>query len=671
MDFFSHQDRARGRTFKLFVLYGLAVLGVLAALNALAIVVYNAVDKEHASRTRSERLSRFEPESAPLAYTPPKSFNFWNPAVYGTTSAAVLVIIGLAGVIKQLQIGGDGAKVAEMMGGRLVTGNASDPDERKFVNVVEEMSIASGVPVPRMYIMENEEGINAFAAGTRPETAVVAVTRGCLRTLSRDELQGVVAHEFSHILNGDMRINLRMIALNFGIMAIGIIGYWVMRIGFESAGRSSKKEGGGAAIGIGLIGLGLMIIGYVGVFFGNLVQAAVSRQREFLADASAVQFTRNPRGIAGALKKIGGAIYGSAMKSARASEVSHMCFAKGASGFMQGLFATHPPLDQRIRAIEPSWNGEFDSSVAPAESPDARYSPLGQSGIAAQAESILPGMAAALSAPPPLPAPGTKVVLKPTEVPTHVAIPAPEKLVHATTVLEAIPNDVLHAVRDAYSARAVALAMLINDAPSVQQTQVEMLSRVDAALVRDVFAIYQQIAPLGPAVRVPLLDLASPALQSLSPSQAKDFGKLVEAMASADQLLSPFELALLKIVERLASRGEKRQVEFASVTAAARPAATMLSVLARVGGGDRAYQAGAARLAAPNLPPMDPAATTVHLSDALEQLKSASPGVQRRLVDAAAHCIAADGAVRLEEAELLRAICAALGVPVPPYLRPA
>jgi Zn-dependent protease with chaperone function len=667
MDFFSHQDRARGRTVKLFVLYGLAVLGVLAALNALAIVVYNGIDAEHASRARADRFARLEPESPP----PPKGMNFWNPAVYGTTSAAVLVVIGLAGVVKQMQIGGDGGRVAEMLGGRLVSGNASDAAERKLMNVVEEMAIASGVPVPRVYLMENEQGINAFAAGTRPESAVVAVTRGCIRSLSRDELQGVVAHEFSHILNGDMRINLRMIALNFGIMAIGIIGYWVMRLGFESAGRSSKKEGAGAALGIGLVGLGLMIIGYVGVFFGNMVQAAVSRQREFLADASAVQFTRNSKGIAGALKKIGGAVFGSGIASPRAAEVSHMYFAKGAAGFMSGLFATHPPLEQRIRAIEPNWNGQFDTSVAVEASGDQHYAMPGQSAFASRMESIIPGAAAALNAPPPLPGAGTRVVFRPADVSTQVAIPQPEKLVHATTLLTAIPDAILEAARDSYSARAVALAMLINDAPQVQQTQMDMLSRIDPLLVRDVVAIYQQIAPLGPAVRVPLLDLANPALQSLSPTQAEDFAKLIEAMASADQLLSPFELALLKVVEKLAARQEKHRVDFASVTAAAGPAGVMLSVLARVGGGERAYAAGAARLQANNLPPMDVTATTVHLSDALEQLKHASPGVQRRLVDAAAHCIAADGAVRLEEAELLRAICAALGVPVPPYLRPA
>ncbi|MFT3788934.1 MAG: M48 family metallopeptidase [Tepidisphaeraceae bacterium] len=332
MDFFGHQDRARGRTVKFLVLYGIAVVGVLLSLNVVGMLVYYAVD--HSNQPRGKRTYVVD-NDAPTGVRevrepapPAKPFSLWQPQVYGTTSAIVLVIIGLSGIVKQLMIGGDGASVAESLGGKLVDGNTTDLEERKLINIVEEMSIASGVPVPRLYVLNAEEGINAFAAGTRPDNAVVAVTRGCIRNLNRDQLQGVVAHEFSHILNGDMRLNLRMIALNFGIMALGVIGYWVMRLGFEGAARSSKKEGAGAALGFAIVGLLMMIVGYVGVFFGNMIQAAISRQREFLADASAVQFTRNPSGIAGALKKIGGLAYGSKLKTAAAGEASHMFFAR-------------------------------------------------------------------------------------------------------------------------------------------------------------------------------------------------------------------------------------------------------------------------------------------------------------------------------------------------------
>ncbi|MFT3788933.1 MAG: hypothetical protein QM770_22630 [Tepidisphaeraceae bacterium] len=285
--------------------------------------------------------------------------------------------------------------------------------------------------------------------------------------------------------------------------------------------------------------------------------------------------------------------------------------------------------------------------------------------------------AAAVVQPPPLPMPGTKVVLKPADVPTQVALPQPEKMQHATALLTQIPKDVLVAARDPYLARAVALALLLDESnASNRATQTALVAQVDPVLVNDVVSIFASIQPLGPAARVPLLDLSSPALQTLTVSQLEGFQQLITAIARVDRMLSPFELALMKTVERLVQTSGKLypKVLYTSVSAVAKEAAVMLSVLSR-GGGDqqsaRAYGAGAARLGINNFPPINPAADTIALSSALDTLRQASPGVQRRLVDAAAHCIAADGAVRIEEAELLRAVCAALGVPVPPYLKPA
>ena len=241
-----------------------------------------------------------------------------------------------------------GASVARALGGTEIHGDSQDPLHRRLVNVVEEMSIAAGVPVPDIFVLESESGINAFAAGLEQSDAAVAVTRGALERLSRAELQGVIAHEFSHILNGDMRINQRLMGFSFGILVLALAGRWMLR-SMHFAPRSRDNKGSIAIV----LGIALAVIGSIGVFFGRLIKAAVSRQREMLADASAVQFTREPEGLAGALKKIGG--YTTEFTSTEAEEVAHMLFGRGSRAF-RGWFATHPPLLDRIRALEPNFS---------------------------------------------------------------------------------------------------------------------------------------------------------------------------------------------------------------------------------------------------------------------------------------------------------------------------
>ena len=266
-----------------------------------------------------------------------------------TVGTLSVILLGSLYKISELSSGGEG--IALMLGGRAVDPQTTDPAERRLLNVVEEMALASGIPVPPVFIMDHERSINAFAAGYRPGDAVVAVSAGCLRYLNREELQGVMGHEFSHILNGDMRLNLRLIGVVYGILVLAIVGYYLMR----SAAYGGRK---GSAYAF-LIGLVLLVLGYLGVFLGNLIKAAVNRQREFLADASSVQFTRYPAGIAGALKKIGGLADGSRIREAHAHEVSHMFFGDAFAGSFFNLLATHPPLAARIRALEPGFDGSF------------------------------------------------------------------------------------------------------------------------------------------------------------------------------------------------------------------------------------------------------------------------------------------------------------------------
>ena len=334
IDFFEREDQARGRTATLGFLFALGLITLCGLVYLLSAIIFLYLGRQPD-----------DPE-------PPR---IWDSTLFAMTTGGVLLVVTLGSLMKAAQLASGGASVALMLDGREVHRETTDLRERRLLNVVEEMAIASGIPVPPAYILP-EEGINAFASGHSPDDSIIAVSRGCLEYLTRDELQGVVAHEFSHILNGDVRLNLRIVALIFGIMALSQIGWIIMRT--SSSRRSSdKKDNSG---GIRLLGLGLYLLGLGGAFFGWLIQAAVSRQREFLADASAVQFTRNPEGIAGALKKIGGLEVGSRINNPHASEISHMFLADAFSGsrFLD-LFATHPPLEERILRLDPQFDGRY------------------------------------------------------------------------------------------------------------------------------------------------------------------------------------------------------------------------------------------------------------------------------------------------------------------------
>ncbi len=358
MDFFEQQAKAHRKTKWLVIYFVMAVAAMIAAIYICLMLIFSAAMQTQHHRHYEE---------------PQQPFSIWNPEVLIGVSIVTLAVVGIGSAYKTSALSSGGSAVSEMMGGRLINTNTTDPDERKLLNVVEEMSIASGVPMPQVYVMDEENGINAFAAGHKPSDATVTVTRGCMKLLSRDELQGVIGHEFSHILNGDMRLNLRLIGIIFGILCLTVIG----RILLQTARGGDRDKNP-----LPIVGIVLLIIGFIGVFFGRLIQAAVSRQREFLADASSVQFTRNPGGITGALKKIGGlGAMGSRLGHAHAEELSHMYFGNGISEAFIGLLETHPPLAERIRVFDPNFDGNFpeeryDDYVEPEESPKPKHAPL-------------------------------------------------------------------------------------------------------------------------------------------------------------------------------------------------------------------------------------------------------------------------------------------------------
>ncbi len=343
MNFFESQDRVRKHTFRLVFLFSLAVITLIIMTNIWIMIVFGHINSEQMQSVGSLI----------------QKMDWW---MFAKVSAGVGAVVLLGSLYKIMDLSAGGRTVADALGGQLIPQNTNDLKQRRLLNVVEEMAIASGTPAPPVYILTGEPGINAFAAGFTPRDAVIGVTQGLVDHLSREQMQGVIAHEFSHIFNGDMRLNIRLMGVLNGILIIGLIGYYILRSLPRLSGRR-KGAGGILALGIlvlGILGIGLMIIGFAGTFFGGLIKAAVSRQREYLADASAVQFTRNPDGIAGALKQIGR--HGSIVKNPGGLEVSHAFFAQGASGFMQALFATHPPLTKRILRIDPQWDGKFDTA---------------------------------------------------------------------------------------------------------------------------------------------------------------------------------------------------------------------------------------------------------------------------------------------------------------------
>ncbi|MDP2398804.1 MAG: M48 family metallopeptidase [Burkholderiales bacterium] len=346
MDFFGKQAQARTKTTALVLYFVLAVILIVAAVYSASLGIL------HFTQVMTN-------DGAPVALPSWRSIVLWDPQLFGWVVSGTLGVVLAGAIYKFLRLSRGGSAVAEELGGRLLVDDPTDADERRLRNVVEEMALAAGVPVPKVYVLDSDSGINAFAAGHNAGDAAIGITRGGMTLLTRDELQGVIGHEFSHLLNGDMRMNIRIMGVLFGIVCLTVIGRVLMH---------SRGGGNRGRAPMLLLGVALLIIGAVGVLFGRLIQAALSRQREMLADASAVQFTRNPAGLAGALRKIGSV--GARIDSPHAGEASHMFFENGLGKPVFGWLATHPPLAERIRAIDPSWDGRFDAIVTTTPGPD-------------------------------------------------------------------------------------------------------------------------------------------------------------------------------------------------------------------------------------------------------------------------------------------------------------
>lgn len=625
MDFFEAQDHARRRTKWLALWFLLAVLGVVIAVNALVFLIFQG-------QGMGEQIS----------------FGFILPVSVITGG----LILGASG-FKSLQLNAGGAVVAEDLGGRLVMPGSTDFEERKLLNIVEEMAIASGMPVPQVYLMDQEEGINAFAAGTEPSNAVIGVTRGCVQRLSRDELEGVVAHEFSHILNGDMSLNMRLIGLIFGLMAISIVGrslFEVMRFSSYSS-RRNDREGGGIGIALFILGIGLLAVGSIGVFFGRMIQAAISRQREYLADASAVQFTRNPDGIANALKKIGGLSMDNKMVNAKAAEASHMMFSD-AGLFSFGL-ATHPPLEVRIQALQKSWDGKFsDSDLPPVARDHARPKQKSRSPLDLP---VISGLGA-------LDEMGNEERLR---------------IENGHKIHEGLRDNWKRAAHDREEAQALVFGLLLAEDGKLRDGEMRFLEKAAGEEAAQLAQQWQgEVRDLHSARKIALIDLALPTLRGLSPLEYERFLKVTQWLIASDAQVDLFEFMLQRVVERhLVSHFEKRgfrKIRYTKFSQLSEEANVLISTMAGVGASSEQEVRKAYAEAVTSLPGWNQSlvggSALSELTQILTRFDQASPLVKKKLLLACGRAAAADGDLANREAEMIRAIADSIGCPVPPFV---
>src|SRR5690606_812370 len=629
MNFFERQRQVKRVSGRLVLLFAVAVVGIVLTIDLAVVIATGGFG---------------QPTEQLLAYVV-------------TASIIVLAVIGLASLFRSLSLrAGGGGAVARSLGGTPVPPDTTDPQLRRLRNVVEEVAIASGTPVPELYVLEQEPSINAFAAGWSPSDAAIAVTRGALDRLNRDELQGVIAHEFSHIVNGDMRLNIRLMGLLFGILVLALTGRSLL----YASGRGSRNRNAGPIL---LVALALLVAGFVGVFIGRIIKAAVSRQREYLADASAVQFTRQTSGLTGALKKIGGLPAGSNLRSAKAEDVSHMLFGSG-KGF-SGLFATHPPLVKRIQALDPS----FDP--AELERLAHRWAEAPPSGLAEDQAMGLAGPEAAL------PPPQASVAAVPSNVAGQVGTPDESAYQRASSILRQIPDDLRERAHRGDTVVPLLFGLLLSDERDVRVNQHAVLvARHGQQLADAAWREADAVATLHPMLRLPLAEIAFPALRERGAEPAAALMQTVYALIEADGRLSVSEYCLSRLLhEELYEAAHHRPSwgrRHHSLAEARTAAVTLLATLAQVGHSDpaaaaAAFAAGAARLFPGRTVAFQPPADGVRaLEPGWPLLDGLKPADKQLLVEALVAVVSHDQQVTVAEMELLRTVCALLHCPLPP-----
>lgn len=639
MDFFARQAATRRQSRWMVFLFLLAVAAIVVAIDFVVVTtvaILSVKDDGGLLASQDMSLARY-------------------PLVIVFSTIFVLGVIGISSLVRTVSLAAGGGKVAEQLGGTRVGADTTDPLKQRLRNVVEEMAIASGVPVPQVYVLEREAGINAFAAGYSPANAAITVTRGALVNLNRDELQGVVAHEFSHVLNGDMRISTRLIGLLFGLTVIAMIARTILRFTPRSSGSSRK---GGGILVIYVAALVVLALGWIGLFFGRLIQAAVSRHRESLADASAVQFTRDPQGLRNALVKIGALGAGSRITDADPEEVAHLLFAEG----IPRAFATHPPLVERIRELDPRFQpSEFDevrrrlALTAPDAGDEER-----KRAEAARRQAFQQA-----------------VVLAPAAIAELVANPGTEHVLQAQAVLESLPASFERAARQPGQAAALFTALAIDREPDARELQLGFVQQqFGIEFVAAVRAMLAEVDALSAVQRMPALLQVFAALNQLARAERVDLLKCLNGLMVRESRASAFGYALRKLAQVQLQDNldpRRRAAGYLAPQGARDELQVLFSALAAQGTDDepamrRAYEAGMAVMLKGDIRP--PFLKLGHwpprLDQALTRIDRLKPAAKGELVKALVLTIASDRRMTVAESELLRAICAVLHCPLPP-----
>ena len=662
MDFFDRQEKTRRRTGVLLVYFTAAIIGTAAMVYVAAMMVV---------------MWLFSGSSSGNYYESTQPFVWWRPLLFLAVFLVTLIVIVVGSLVKISDLRRGGGRVAEMLGGRQVYPNTDDFYERRLLNVVEEMAIASGMTVPSVYILPVEMGINAFAAGYSSNDAVVAVTGGTMIGLTRDELQGVIAHEFSHILNGDMRLNIHLMGALHGLLLIVLAGRALFHI---------RARGKGAAA-IFLTGGVLVLVGSIGLLFGKLIKSAISRQREFLADAAAVQFTRNPEGLVGALKKIGGLPGGSRLLTSQAEGASHMFFS---NGLRFSILATHPSLSERVRWLEPGFDGTFKpvsltslrQTIAAGEGGPVSAKKKGASLVdvftrptdLAVAGAILqdtgqPRRKAATAARP--------AQRNPEKLMASIGAPMQEHIATAKQLIESIPPRILEMARDPYGVRAVIYLLLLDPSETIREKQIAILrEKADEQVVDELEKTLSTLVEITPEMRLPIVDLAVPALRQLSQDQYILFRVILRPLVDADGVVSIFEYALQRVLtcvlDPLFCGGRQHAASVYAFCGVQKEIACVLSALARLSpDATEAFEEAVMKI------PDNHAQFTLlpevecgweSLDEALDKLAGASFYIKKWTLASALVCLMHDREITVEEVELFRAIADSLDCPVPPWL---
>jgi Zn-dependent protease with chaperone function len=635
VNFFQAQQNVKTSTFRLLVLFIMAILCIVLITDMFVYISYEMAISD---------LS----EEEKLVIPKPDLFAFLM------ISGVVIAIIGIGSAYKSFVLSsGGGRLIAESMGARLVRPTTENLEEKRLMNVVEEMAIASGMPVPQVYILDDEHVINAFAAGLTTSDAVIGVTKGTINSLTRDELQGVIAHEYSHILNGDMALNIQLISMLHGILIIGMLGYYIFRSTRHSRSRDSA--------GIMMFGIGLIVIGYGGTFFGNIIKSSISRQREYLADASAVQFTRNPEGIAGALKKIGGMTDKSLLKNDNAHEMSHAYFSQGVTNLLGGITATHPPLKERIRRIDPRWNGEFvqtkTSRIENAIKQDKKTN--------SRKEKVASSVTSAII---------LQSVLQTME---HMGNPGEKEIEAAREIINEIPEEIHNAIHEPYGVRAIIYCLLINREEDIRKRQLEHIQANGDRGIHDLCLKYlPAIDEIPRRCRLPLIDMGLPILRELSQNQYKKFKSNVAELVAADATLDLFEWCLQKIIfehlDKALLMAKPPSDKYKSFDSVMEECRNLFSVIAYAGNKKQedAEFAFNAAIKEVNLNDLEiQEKTNISLSkfdNSLDHLLLLKPLLKESLLKACLASAMTDNKMTTRELELIRAIADTLNCPIPP-----